>query len=65
MKRYTHAGFIVSLFFAATLLIVACILLFSYTGCSPKDGSEENATDKSSATSESALFFDILIKSTK
>jgi len=30
MKRYTHVGFIVSLFFA--LLIAAFILLFSYAG---------------------------------
>jgi len=32
MKRYAHTGFIVTLFFATTLLIAAFILLFSYTG---------------------------------
>jgi len=56
MKRYAHTGFIVTLFFATTLLIAAFILLFSYTGCSPKDESKENSTDKTSAVRESTLF---------
>jgi len=64
MKRYTHVGFIVSLFFATSLLIAAFILLFSYIGCSPKmNGKKLQQVNLPGPANQ--LFFLTSIKSTK
>lgn len=55
MKQFKRFGFATALLCATALLIVAFILLFSYSGCIPNDKSKEKSSVKTSVANEKAI----------
>ena len=55
MKQFKIFTFATALLFGTAMLIAAFIILFSYSGNSSNDKSNENAAGKTSIVSEPAL----------